>query len=432
MLLIKPYLGCNLACKYCYEGRFRKKHQPKMNYNLQAILKRMEEFKNSEISLHGGEILCLPKKDVEKLLAKSYELTGKSAIQTNAVLIDDQWIKIFKKYKTHVGISWDGPGELSAYRPGTQKVGSIIEKLVKKDISTSVIIVVSKANAGTRIKLEKLKKYLLKLNKMKISGRLNPCSGTPKYELDLEKLKEVYLDLADFCLHYNLKWSPFTDIIKGLKGEERVCTFMGCDPFATQSAIVVMGDGSLTNCMRTNKEEILLRHPAQYKTRNEILENIEQRYGGCKGCKYWTACYGGCPSSAIDNDWRNRTYLCPVWKSLFEFYEKILNYFDISLAICKSEASTKPCKGYEDSEHGDAHGDSKHGDHTDLEHSDDIHGDAPHGDSHGDSEHGDAHGDSKHGDHTDLEHSDDIHGDAPHGDSHGDIPHGDSHGDSRI
>jgi len=430
MLLIKPYLGCNLRCKYCYEGIYRKKHRPQKEYNLQAIFKRMEEFKNLEMSLHGGEILTLPKKDVEALLAKMHELTGRSSIQTNATLIDEDYIKMFKKYKTSIGISWDGPGELSKYRPGSAKVGSTIERLINKEgLSASIIIVVSKANAGTNQRLNKLKKYLLELEQMKISGRINPCYGAAGYELNMKKLEKVYLDLADFCLKNNLKWSPFEDIINGLQGKDRVCTFMGCDPFSTQSATVVLGDGSITNCMRTNQKGILFKYPAEYKTRNEILENIPQEYGGCKGCKYWTACHGGCPSGAIDNDWRNRTYVCPLWKALFEFYEKALNHLEVPLAIfSKSKITTESCEDHEDSNHGDLpHGDSHgdHADHTDLEHKDAEHGDAPHGDGHGDSGHGDSHGDSGHGDHTDLEHKDAEHGDAPHGDSHGDSGHGD-------
>jgi len=418
MLLIKPYLGCNLACKYCYENNYRQKHRPKMTYDLKAILKRMDEFKDLEISLHGGEILTLPKKDVETLLAKIYELKGQSSIQTNATLINDNFIKMFKKYKTHIGVSWDGPNELSAYRPRSKKVYSIIKRLVQEGIPVSTIIVVSKANAGTNQRLKKLKKYLLELNQMKIEGRLNPCYGyhTSKYELSIKKLKDVYLELAEFCLKNNLKWSPFNDIMNGLQGKDRVCTFMGCDPFHTPSATVILGDGSITNCMRINKEYILLRHPAQYKTRDEILENVPQEYGGCRGCKYWTACHGGCPSGAINNDWRNRTYICSAWKALFQFYENVLNHCDIPVVLGKSQQQPVEQSTY----HGDSgHGDAPHGDHGDA-----GHGDAPHGDSHGDSGHGDSYGDSGYGDsygsHANLGHRNYGHGDAPHGNSHGD------------
>lgn len=394
MLLIKPFLGCNLACKYCYEGTYRKKTKPKMNYNLEAILKRMEEFKDLEMTLHGGEPLAMPKKDVDRILGKMVELTGKSYIQTNGTLIDDEYVEIFKRYKTGVGISWDGPGELSEFRTGSARVGKIIEKLVKEGITVSMILVISKANAGTDERLKKLKDYLLELEKMKISGRINPCAGTPDYELDEKRIREVYLDLAQFCIQKNLKWSPFIDIVYGLQDKDRVCTFMGCDYFHTLSATVILGDGSITNCMRTNQEYVLLRHPIKYDTRSEILSEIPQEFGGCQGCKYWTACYGGCPTSAINDDWRNRTYLCSLWKALFQYFENVLRFVEYPAILPQTEAASVS-QGVES-----------------LNHQDGSHGDYPHGDGHGDSPHGDGHGDSPHGD--------GFHGDSVHGDGHAD------------
>jgi len=212
-----------------------------------------------------------------------------------------------------------------------------------------------------------------------------------------KKLREVYLDLADFCLHHNLRWSPFTDIINGLKGKDRVCTFMGCDPFHTQSAMVVLEDGSISNCMRTNKEYILLRHPARYNTRDEILENIDQKYGGCKNCKYWNACRGGCPSSGINNDWRNRTHVCSLWKALFQFYENILNYCDIPVLLEKPKQEITKRNIHQEEgvkeklqEVQSQHGDAPHGDHSDDSPKNNSHGDIPYGDiPHGDIPHGD-------------------------------------------
>jgi uncharacterized protein len=386
MLLIKPFLGCNLDCKYCYERNYRHKYKPKADYNLDLVLTRMEEFKDLEMALHGGEPLAMPKKEVERIFAKMYELKGKSAIQTNGIFIDEDYIQMFKRYKTDVGISFDGPGELSEFRgPKTYNLDKTIERLVKEGINTSVIMVISKSNAGTDERLKKLKEYLLELEKLKVNGRLNPCMGAPDEELDEKRLIEVYLDLARFCLERNLRWSPFEDIVHGLQGKPRVCTFSGCDPFATPSAVVVLGDGSLTNCMRTNQEGILLRAPVTMYTRDEILTETPQEFGGCKGCKYWTACRGGCPSGAINNDWRNRTYLCPLWKALFQYFENVLRFIEYP-SILPSESCVEngqiPAGG---------HGDSEHGDWTDSNHGDSNHGDSEHGDSneHGDSPHGD-------------------------------------------
>jgi len=357
-----------------------------MEYNLDLILKRMEEFKDQEMSLHGGEPLCLPKKDVEKILAKMYELQGRSGIQTNGTLIDEDFIGMFKKYKTHVGISFDGPGELSEFRgwgnteaaKRARNLDKTIERLVKEGIQVGLIIVISKSNAGTNERLKKLKDYLLKLKDLGITeGRLNPCQNAPEYELSIERLKEVYLDLAIFCLKHNLKYSPFIDIVHGLQGKSRVCVFSGCDIFSTPSATTILGDGSVTNCMRTNKEYVLLRHPAKYDTRTEILAETPQEFGGCKDCKYFTACYGGCPESGLNGDWRNRTYFCPVWKELFKFFENVLKFVEWPNILPQS---CQPCQQGP----GIAGG---HGDHYDFlgrEHGD-FHGDS-HGDSHGDHE----------------------------------------------
>ncbi len=442
MLLIIPHLDCNIFCYYCYEKRYRQKNKTEVKYNLATILSGMERLRkiHPEMCLHGGEPLMIPKEDVRSILLKIKELTGRSSIQTNGTLIDDDFIKIFKECQTNVGLSYDGPGKLSEYRFHRLKedpeIDKKITKMLKEGINISMITVITKANAGTNERLEKLKKYLLKLDKLKISGRLNPCGGAPECELSDERRKEVYLDLANFCLQNNLKWSPFTDIINALQGKSRVCTFMGCDPFCTPSAAEMLDDGQLTSCMRTNQEYILLRHPVKYETRHEILYQTPQEWGGCQGCQYWQACYGGCPTMAINNDWRNKTYLCSLWKTLFAFYEKVLRYCDVRVLpgdnLCKIEKKTPQQE--RSSEYGKQ---VEHQDHTDDCHNDVAPSECKQTDfEHGDSEHGDQ---IEHQNHTDDSHNDVAgsskyeHGDSEHGDSeHGDSEHGDwaDHGDS--
>lgn len=362
MLLIKPYLGCNLKCEYCYEGSYRSIHKPNMSYNLNAIMRRMDEYKNLSMSLHGGEPLCLPHEDIEKLLAKSFELTGRSGIQTNGTLIDEAYIAMFKKYKTGVGISFDGSGELTSFRMGIEqakKVEDIIYKLADNKVSVSIITVLSKSNASTDTQLSKLKEFLLRMKELGISGRINPCTNAPECELPLDRLAEVYLSLAEFCIQNGLHHSPFRDIVNGLQDKGRVCVFMGCDPFSTPSCTVVLGDGSITNCMRTNQAGILLRSPVHYPTRDQILQEIPYESGGCMDCKFFSACHGGCPSSSIDNDWRNRTYLCPVWKELFFYFSNILNFCGVQQEKTKRPAEAIPIPGrpgwyHTDSPHGDS------------------------------------------------------------------------------
>ena len=385
MLLVIPHLACNIHCLYCYEKKYRKIHSPKMDYDLDLMLRRMEELKDvyPDMCLHGGEPLMLPKKDVRALLLKMKELTGKSGIQTNGTLIDDDFIQIFKECSTMVGISHDGPGELSEYRfhklKKNPELDKKIKKMIKEGINVAIIIVVTKSNAGTPERLRKLKNYILELRKLNISGRINPCGGAKECELDEERLKQVYLELAELYIHNNFsiaRWSPFTEIINALQNKPRVCTFMGCDPFCTPSAAELLGDGAITNCMRTNQSCLLLRHPIKMNTRSEILSQTPQEFGGCQGCKYWHACYGGCPTMAIDNDWRNRTYQCSLWYALFEFYEKILLNCDVKIDLCPSINITTCNQTDPEVTHID-HIDEVHSDGP-IPYQDEGHGDSPH------------------------------------------------------
>jgi len=360
-ILIKPFLGCNIACKYCYEAEFRLTNPQKMDYDLDAIIKTMAGLPNNNrgISLHGGEILCLPKQDVDRLLAKSMELTGRSQVQTNGTQIDDEWIEIFKRNKTHVGISCDGWGELNSFRMDvtrTAKLIRTIHRLKEEGFRTSIISVLSRANVGTPDKFASFKEWLLELKDLKIGGRLNPCSatGNPDIELDMESLVAVYKDLTLFCMEHGLTWSPMSDLARKVAGCGAVCVFQGCDIYHTDSATVVLGDGSVTNCMRTSNEDILLRHPAKYNTRDEILQEIPQENGGCRGCTYWSYCRGGCPSTAIDDDWRNRTYLCELWSGIIEVILNARKFLNSNI----TKKTSKP-KDQRDG-HTDSHSNTPH------------------------------------------------------------------------
>ena len=63
--------------------------------------------------MHGGECTLIDRSDFETILKKMYQLQGKSSIQTNAYEIDNDLIRLFKKYKTSVGVSIDRDGKLN-------------------------------------------------------------------------------------------------------------------------------------------------------------------------------------------------------------------------------------------------------------------------------------------------------------------------------
>lgn len=343
-ILVKPYLGCNMHCKYCYQHDIKERTK----YNIDDIIKSMNEahsITKSQITIHGGEILCIGYKDLERLLSHSVELTKGSSIQTNGTLIDAKFIEIFKKYNTHVGISLDGDGELNNLRcdaPTTNKILKNLHRLLENKIPTSIIITVHNHNAGNDEQLEKLKSFILTMTGLGVVGRLN--INHSEFSLSEERGKEVYLSLAKFVLENKLakKWAPFTDIVASLKHAGNcVCTFRDCDIYHTEAADVILGDGYRTNCLRT---KIMLRHPQLLTTRTEILENVEQMYGGCKGCKYFTYCKGGCSGNAPD--WRMRDKYCGIYYTLFEYFSNMLDQLGVTIESTQPTCSAIMANDY--------------------------------------------------------------------------------------
>ena len=180
MILVKCELGCNFGCLYCYEGPIKPgEKKPEIDYEaVEAEIERAYGIRPSTICLHGGEPTTLPKDKIERILKKGFEIAGKTSIQTNGYLIDDDHIELFKKYKTGVGLSVDGPWPLNEFRGKgdkkkrkrqTKKILKNLDKMKEAGIGVSVIAVIHKAN-GTGDRIEVMKRWVKELHDKGISG----------------------------------------------------------------------------------------------------------------------------------------------------------------------------------------------------------------------------------------------------------------------
>jgi len=356
-ILVDASLKCNLKCIYCYNHTLRAvgydEQTPDLEKIKTAIKIAYERGLSRDIVLHGGEPLAWGKDVVEELLRFIYQLTGKSGVQTNGTLIDDDYIDMFKKYKTHVGISIDGFGELNKFRYDEKTASKVIENLVRlvnEGIPVGVIVVLSKANTHPKA-IEKMKQFLLFLNSYGVTGRLNPCMHpSPHIEPNEEELKKFYLEIADFMeKHEILGWSPYIDIVYRLTGRDgAMCRFKPCDPYATLGAVTITHDGKITTCHKFSTYMLEFTEFDVY-TRLYILKNTD-----CKGCRYFGNCVGGCPAEAYGWDWRNKTRWCKVWYALFSYFEKKLKFAGIEPCVKKEEETDierliqeefyRPCK----------------------------------------------------------------------------------------
>lgn len=126
-VILKVTERCNINCTYCYFFNSTNQdfhgHPPYLQeitvHKLALFL--TEAIKDSgveslQIDLHGGEPMLMKKDRFDAMcthlrehLEELCEL--RLSIQTNAMLVDREWIEIFQKHQIHVGVSIDGPQE---------------------------------------------------------------------------------------------------------------------------------------------------------------------------------------------------------------------------------------------------------------------------------------------------------------------------------
>jgi len=332
-ILVVPNLKCNVKCGYCFAHGYTWSSEDE--YDLQAILKSMESehelHKNDNFCMHGGECTLIRRSDFEIILAKMYELKKSSSLQTNCYKIDQDLIRIYKKYNTSIGVSIDGDGELNSIRGFpedinknkmfTEQVINNIFKLQSEGISVGVIVVLTKANASSTNKLDKLVEFILKLRNHGIkSGRLNLMwsnDNDDKYQLTTEEASYAWSYLYEKLKPYkDLQWQPFKEFVDNLLGlGHSSCSYGKCDYFSTVTR-VILADGSIGNCDRTHQEGNIYTRANTSFERYEVLKQTD-----CEKCRYWNCCYGGCPAEGIDGDWRNKTRFCMAIYNLYSIIE---------------------------------------------------------------------------------------------------------------
>lgn len=139
-VVLKVAERCNLACPYCYyyEQAFDNRAAPPF---LRAdVLERLPTFLAEaaaeldidvfHVILHGGEPLLCKRSQLDAVCGDLRDrLTGLAqvefSLQTNGVLIDDEWIALFARHRIAVGVTIDGDREThDRLRPDRKQRGT--------------------------------------------------------------------------------------------------------------------------------------------------------------------------------------------------------------------------------------------------------------------------------------------------------------------
>lgn len=162
-LIYPASIECNLSCSYCFHRD--KKVSSEFSRMKIVIFEKfirdliaLKEKGEIEIIWHGGEPLMRGLDFYEKVIAiispYSKEKNINHCLQTNGILVNEEWAKFFKFNNFKIGISTDGPEVLhNVFRKTKARISSFgkvvaaIELLQSYEIPLGIVVVVHSMNA---------------------------------------------------------------------------------------------------------------------------------------------------------------------------------------------------------------------------------------------------------------------------------------------
>lgn len=325
-IMIKPASGlCNLRCKYCFYAD-EMSHRDVKSYGmmsedtLEAVLRRTLAFAERQctVAFQGGE----PTLAGLDFFRKVVELEEKwnvnhvrieNALQTNGILIDEEWAAFLGKHHFLVGISLDGnrqthdANRLDPKGKGTfARVTRTIELLKKHKVEFNVLTVVTKQLVPH---IRNIYGYFARLgvDYQQYIPCLDPMeemTGEHSYSLTSEDYARFLKDLFD-CWYPEAKGGNlryiryFIGLMNLMAGHPSgICEMSGvcCRQF------VVEADGSVYPCDFYMLDEWRLGNLvtddflALERKRRELrfIEMSYPRPAECDGCKWAYLCRNGC------------------------------------------------------------------------------------------------------------------------------------------
>lgn len=347
-LLIKPTsYDCNLDCDYCFYKRINEiysEKRPRMSDEvLESMVKKYLEYRYNEsvFCWQGGEPTLMGL-DFYKKVIRVQQKYGKGGqkvgniLQTNGILLDEDWAAFLKKYNFFVGLSLDGPKSVhNKYRkfannaPTWSKVMNAVEILKTYNIEFNVLCVISQANVNHVGELynffkEQELKYLQFIPALEcINGKMAPFSPTDnQYRNFLCTLFDLWKKDDYKSVYIRI----YNQILSRYLGE----TSVSC-PFDKNCAsyFVVEWNGDIYPCDFFVKPNLKLGNILDVSSFSKLHEIKSKLFSkrklnlskDCKTCHWNNICNGGCLKDwdFCENKNKDKTYYCKAYREFFTY-----------------------------------------------------------------------------------------------------------------
>ncbi|SHH60829.1 anaerobic sulfatase maturase [Clostridium grantii] len=350
--LVKPASSlCNLRCKYCFYHSLSENRE-KSSYGIMTydtlenlIIKAMNHEPSSILfAFQGGEptlagldfylhLIELVKKHNLNNIPISY------ALQTNGMLIDENWAKFLNENNFLVGVSLDGYKEIhdlnrvdSLNKGSFNKIMKSIDLLTKYEVDYNILVVV---NAITARHADKIYKFFKKNNFKYLQfipclDPLGEIQGQHNFSLTPQAYGKFLTSLfdnwyKDVINNDFVSIRYFDNIVGMLLGQPpESCDMKGI----CSCQMVVESDGSVYPCdfyvidewklgnLNENTIVDIQSNPLGNKFVN-ISTHVDDK---CKQCKWLRLCRGGCRRNKepFKENTPGLNYFCESYEMFYE------------------------------------------------------------------------------------------------------------------
>lgn len=338
---------CNLDCSYCFyldREADPYKSLPARRMTLETLEHLVDSYlfysyPNSIFAFQGGEPTLAGLGFFEKLVAfqQRHGRNGQSvsnALQTNGILLDQNWCELFRQYHWLLGVSLDGPEEVNdRYRfnkegRGTWKrVMQSVELLQKNKVEFNILCVLSQANVGRARELYRFYRGLgidnlqyIPLAEFDAGGNPLPFTITPEqygrflietFDLWWPDRRQMRIRFFDNLAEAAAGLKPGTCTMHETCDSYVVVEYNGdiypCDFFVT-------GSWKLGNAELDSWPEIARRaRRYSFASRKTLAHPV------CEVCEYQSICHGGCPKfrHGPHGRFEDLDYFCQAYKMIF-------------------------------------------------------------------------------------------------------------------
>lgn len=337
VILKLPGEVCNLNCHYCYEKRKPNGRFSVLSPDLLRNLFQKANDRPLSLELHGGEPLVIGKEKMRALLKECQKYKGylRVVLQTNATLLDKEWLDLFKdewpsiEFSTSIDGDYDTTIHRVDYKDNNvhQQIEKVFDLFDKNNMKLGVICTVTRTNL---LKAQETLDYFLQFSSCLNLLKINPCfdfnakskitegnkSSFLKYNPDGQGIPGWGirpLEYSGFLKEFFDIWSvseafqqllvePFLSIIRVLGGmKSNFCIY---DSQKCASMLTLYPDGRLGSCDELDMPESLLIHHldeinsldevVHYQTNVNLHTKLNDLLQKCTGCSYQNTCNGGC------------------------------------------------------------------------------------------------------------------------------------------